>query len=99
MRISPVLPLLFAMSGVLTACEHNIDGVARMNALPLGGTNDLNIAAMAANPADLIRGRGVTTVGGKTAEAAIQRLDSDHPKPLMNPGQNSAGGGGGPAGG
>lgn len=99
MRISPVLPLLFVMSGLLSACEHNIDGIARLNAIPFGGTNDANIAAMAANPADLIRGRGVMTVGGKAAEAPIQRLEADHPKALLSPGQNSGGGGGGAAGG
>lgn len=98
MRISPVLPLLFLMSGMLTACDHNIDGVARLNRIPFGGANDVNIAAMAANPTDLIRGRGVTSVSGKAAEAPIQRLESDHPKALLNPGQN-AGNGGGAAGG
>ncbi|HBK06084.1 MAG TPA: hypothetical protein DDZ81_09485 [Acetobacteraceae bacterium] len=94
MRISPVLPLLFLMSGILTACDHNIDGIARLNEIPFGGTNDVNIAAMVANPADLVRGRGETAVSGKSADAPIQRLDTDHAKTLLNSGQASTSSGG-----
>ncbi len=93
MRISPILPLLFAMSALLTACDYRFDGVEQLNAIPFGGVNDVNIAAMAANPADLIRGRGQGWVSGKSADAPIQRLDSDHAKALLNAGQNAGGGG------
>jgi type IV pilus biogenesis protein CpaD/CtpE len=55
MRLSPVLPLLFVASVALTACAQNFDMVAKLNAEPLGHTNETNIAAMVANPADLVR--------------------------------------------
>ena len=58
MRISPVLPLLFVVPVALTACAHNTDLIARLNDEPLGHTNESNIAAMVANPADLVRGHG-----------------------------------------
>ncbi len=93
MRISPILPLLFAMSALLTACDYSLDGVERLNAIPFGGVNDVNIAAMVANPTDLIRGRGETPVNGKSAEAPIQRQDTDHPKSLLTTGQGASGGG------
>jgi type IV pilus biogenesis protein CpaD/CtpE len=94
MRISPILPLLIALSGLLTACEHNVDSVAKLNEIPFGGTNDVNIAAMVANPADLARGRGVLTTGGKPADAAIERLEGERAKPLQNPGSSATSGGG-----
>ena len=46
------------MAASLAACAHNFDGVAKLNDLPFGGTNEANLAAMVANPADLIHGHG-----------------------------------------
>ncbi len=93
MRISPMLPLLLAISTLLTACDYSADGVEQLNAIPFGGTNDVNIAAMVANPVDLVRGRGDTPASGKAAEAPIQRQDADHAKALLTPGQGAGGGG------
>jgi type IV pilus biogenesis protein CpaD/CtpE len=95
MRIFPVFPLLFVLAGTLTACSHNFDSIARLNAVPLGGTNEANIAAMVANPADLVRGRGQDTTDGGTAAQPIQRLLTDRPKPLYKPAPTGAGAAGG----
>jgi type IV pilus biogenesis protein CpaD/CtpE len=93
MRISPVLPLLFVVSVALTACEHNTDFVARLNAEPLGHTNESNIAAMVANPSDLIRGHGGGPIDSAVSVSPIDRFEADHLKPLPNPGGSSSGGG------
>jgi type IV pilus biogenesis protein CpaD/CtpE len=95
MRISPVLPLLFLLGAALTACAHNTDSVATLNDIPFGGTNEANIAAMVANPADLVHGRGQASVDGATAATPVQRLLTDHAKTLLKPGQTGGGAGGG----
>ena len=102
MRVSPLLPVLFMMGAVLTACDHHVDGIARMNEIPFGGAAEANLAAMVANPADLYRGHGQSWAGATSAVPPLERLTTDHPKPLLNPGQAGAGGGasaGGSAGG
>ena len=99
MRISPVLPLLFALSVAVTACAHNTDLIARLNDEPLGHTNQSNIAAMVANPSDLIRGRGGRPVDGAVSVIPIERFEADRLKRLPNPGGYSGGGGSGSAGG
>jgi type IV pilus biogenesis protein CpaD/CtpE len=99
MRLSPVLPLLFLLSVAVTACTHNTDLIAKLNNEPLGHTNESNIAAMVANPADLIRGHGGGPVDAAVTTAPIDRLETDHPKPFPNPGGSAGGGGGGSAGG
>jgi type IV pilus biogenesis protein CpaD/CtpE len=90
-----VLPLLFVMAAALVACEHYSDGIARLNEVPFGGTNQANIAAQVANPADLVHGRGRDDVSGWTATAPIQRLQTDHDKKLLNTGHTETGGSGG----
>jgi type IV pilus biogenesis protein CpaD/CtpE len=95
MRIPVVLPLLFVMSIALVACEQHFDGVAKLNDQPFGGTNEANIAAMVANPADLVHGRGQTAAGGKDAAAAVLREQTDHDKKLLNAGRTETGGSGG----
>ena len=92
MRISPVLPLLFALTIGLTACEQNTDLIAKLNDEPLGHTNQSNIAAMVANPTDLLRGHGGGTVYSEPSVSAIQRVETDRSKSLPD-----AGGGSGPA--
>lgn len=99
MRISPVLPLLFVVSVALTACAHNTDLIAKLNDEPLGHTNESNIAAMVANPADLVRGHGGGPVDDAVSVQPIQRYEADHLKALPNPGGNSGGGSGGGSGG
>jgi len=95
MRMSPVLPLLFVVSVALTACAHNTDLIARLNAEPLGHTNESNIAAMVANPADLVRGHGGGPVDDAVSVQPIARFEADRLKPLPDPGGSSGGGGGG----
>ena len=93
MRISPVLPLLFALAFTLTACDENTDMIAELNAEPLGHTNESNIAAMVVNPVDLIRGHGGGPVDGAVSADPIIRFETDRLKPMPNPGGSSAGGG------
>jgi type IV pilus biogenesis protein CpaD/CtpE len=95
MRFSPVLPLLFAMSATLSACDHNFDSVAKLNDLPFGDSVPANLAAMVANPADLVRGHGGAPSGSRNAAVAAERVGTDHEKPLLKTGGNVAGGGGG----
>jgi type IV pilus biogenesis protein CpaD/CtpE len=95
MRTTLVLPLLFVMATALVACDHNFDAVAKLNEVPFGGTNQANIAAMVANPSDLVHGRGRDDVSGWTATAPIQRLQTDHDKKLLNTGHTETGGSGG----
>jgi type IV pilus biogenesis protein CpaD/CtpE len=94
MRISPVFPLLFVMAATLAACDHNVDAIARLDRIPFGGSNQANIAAMVANPADLIRGRGENSAVGQEASAPIDRLQTDRQKLLLNPGHSVTTGGG-----
>jgi type IV pilus biogenesis protein CpaD/CtpE len=94
MRFSPLIPLLVALPLALSACEHNTDLIARLNDEPLGHTNESNIAAMVANPADLIRGHGGGPVDGAVSVQPIQRFEADHIKPLANPGGSSGSSGG-----
>jgi type IV pilus biogenesis protein CpaD/CtpE len=93
MRISPVLPLLFAVTVSLTACAHNTDLIAKLNDEPLGHTNASNIAAMVANPADLVRGHGGGPVDAAVTTLPIDRLEGDRMKALPDPGGSSGGGG------
>ncbi|HEX3994002.1 MAG TPA: hypothetical protein VHX39_22750 [Acetobacteraceae bacterium] len=101
MRLSPVIPLLFVVSVALTACEHNTDLIAKLNAEPLGHTNESNIAAMVANPADLIRGHGGGPVDDAVSVQPIDRFKMDRLKALPDPGGSSGGAasGGGASGG
>lgn len=94
MRISPFLPLLFALTSTLTACEHNTDFIAKLNEEPLGNVNESNLAAMVANPADLVRGHGTGGTDAVGTALPIQRLEMDHLKALTNPGGGGGSGGG-----
>lgn len=68
------------------------------------GANSANIAAMAANPKDLIRGSGTTRSHSAAHIKSIERVQEDRAKPLLGPagsssGGQSGGGGGGQGGG
>jgi type IV pilus biogenesis protein CpaD/CtpE len=95
LRLAAVLPVLFA----LASCDHNTDEIARMNEEPLGHTNASNIAAMVANPMDLVRGHGGNGPDAAITTAPIDRLESDRPKALPNAGGGSGGGSSGGGGG
>ena len=55
------------------------------------GANDANLAAMAARPADLARGRGTGPTDGQVVTMAVERLRSGHVKPLTEGGGASSG--------
>ena len=84
----------------LAACQ-DMDPYTRSDTWQPTGANQGNLAAMVANPNDLIRGRGVTTVDTKDTTLAIDRVWTDQPKALLDPGGggSSGGGGGGGSGG
>ncbi len=79
---SLILPI-----GLLTAvvslggCD-NRDPYSRTDVWRPTGANAGNIAAQAANPMDLINGRGSNSVDGHTATAPIERLWNGTPRPL-----------------
>ena len=79
MRISPILPLLMLATATLTACAHNTDSVAKLNAIPFGDVNESNIATMVVNPADLVRGHGQDQVDGTTCIFDVEKIASRVP--------------------
>jgi hypothetical protein len=86
-RIAPVISLL-----TLAACQE-MDPYSRPDTWQPTGANAGNIAAMAADPHDLIRGRGAQQVDSHASSLAIGHVWIDTPKPLLNPGGFDAGGG------
>jgi hypothetical protein len=76
--------------GLLGGCEDR-DPYHRTDVWYPSGVNAWNIAAMVANPADLISGHGVQRSDGKEAVTAVDRVWQDKPKPL--PAVTGAGGG------
>lgn len=89
-----------ALLVMLAGCEER-DPLRRTDVWYPTGANAANIAAMVANPSDLIRGRGARYGDGTEAAAAVDRLWTDKTKqlPVMNdssgPGASGGGGGGG----
>jgi hypothetical protein len=69
----------------LTGCQQTDpllrDGVWRPN-----GSNDTALRAMAAVPADLARGARAGPANGTVAAAAVERLQTDRVKPLLDSG-------------
>jgi len=62
------------------------------------GANAANIAAMVANPKDMVRGHGTARTSSNPQMIAVERINADRPKPLPNPNATagaSAGGGSG----
>jgi len=87
--------------GLLAGCEDR-DSYRRTDVWYPSGVNAGNIAAMVANPADLIHGRGVQRSDGKEAVTAVEHIWQDKPKPLLDPigaqgGSAGGSGGSGPA--
>jgi type IV pilus biogenesis protein CpaD/CtpE len=87
---------------VLAGCEER-DPLRRTDVWYPTGSNAANIAAMVANPNDLIRGHGANGGDGREAALAVERLWTDKTKPLPQvndstgaiSGGTGAGGGGG----
>jgi type IV pilus biogenesis protein CpaD/CtpE len=79
---------------MLAGCE-DLDPYHRQYVWYPTGASEANVAAMVANPHDMIRGHGNARADGAVAEGAVARLRQDHAKPLPDPGGSSGGGGGG----
>lgn len=84
------LPLLLAACGSGDAYNH-------ADAWSPSGANAQNIAAMIANPHDLVVGRSSGRRDARQAAGAVDRVSQDKPKPLLSA-TTSAGGGAGAAG-
>jgi hypothetical protein len=85
----------------LTGCDQ-IDPLKRPYMWHESGSNAQNIAAMAANPADLIHGRDSPKRASVVESDGVDRLWSGHPAVLpggLPPAAGSGGGGGAAAGG
>ena len=93
----PALVGVAIILGLLAGCADR-DPYRRTDVWYPSGVNAGNIAAMVANPNDLIRGRGVQTWGGKEAATSVDHIWTDKPKPLLDPSGGSSGGGSGGAG-
>jgi hypothetical protein len=65
----------------LAGCVQ-VDPYTRTGMWQPGGVNSRNLAAMVANPHDLLQGRGSTGAQGVTATAAVERLLAGVPTPL-----------------
>jgi type IV pilus biogenesis protein CpaD/CtpE len=78
----------------LAGCE-DLDPYHRQHVWYPTGASEANIAAMAANPRDMIRGHGGARADGAVAEGAVTRARQDHAKPLLNPASSAGGGGAG----
>jgi hypothetical protein len=89
----------------MAGCQ-NLDPYTREGTWQPTGANQGNLAVMVANPQDLIHGRGQQAEDSKEPALAINRLWTDTPKPLLDPGgggsgsgsSGSGGGGGGSSG-
>jgi type IV pilus biogenesis protein CpaD/CtpE len=77
-----VLPIgLITALASLGGCD-NRDPYSRTDVWQPTGANAGNIAAQAANPLDLIHGRGATSVDAHAATAPVERVWSGSPRPL-----------------
>jgi type IV pilus biogenesis protein CpaD/CtpE len=70
----------------LCACGSHTDQAARGNVWHPSGANEINLAAMVANPSDLLQGVGMPNADGQEAAAAVLRLRAGHVKPLPDSG-------------
>jgi hypothetical protein len=79
-------PLRFAAAACLIAflsgC-NTLEPYTRAYSWHPTGANEANLAAMAANPSDLVHGRGTSPSDGLAGAAAVDRLRHDHVKPLL----------------
>lgn len=72
----------------VAACQE-MDPYARNDMWQPTGANAGNIAAMVANPYDLIRGRGSDRTDSNEPVLAIHRVNTDRTKALLDPGGDS----------
>jgi hypothetical protein len=68
-------PVLFGLLTLLAGCHGaSLDPYQRTDVWQPEGTNDGNLAAMVANPNDLIRGQSDTSPQYKLGDQAVERL-------------------------
>lgn len=86
---------LACIAGLLTlaGCGDQRDPYLRTDVWKPTGANAGNIAAMVADPHDLISGRGTIVQNSNEPALAVQHVWLDRPKPFMS--SESTGGGGG----
>jgi hypothetical protein len=73
--------VLLALTGYTAGCAYT-DPYTRAGMWQPNGANAVNLAAMVADPADLLRGHGDPGPQSALATAAVNRLLSGRPKPL-----------------
>jgi hypothetical protein len=86
--------LLIGCMVMLAGCMDR-DPYRRTDVWRPTGANAANLAAMVANPNDLISGRGVSSTDSKEPVIAIGRVWSDHPRSFSGGAGGSSGGDGG----
>jgi hypothetical protein len=69
----------------LTGCQQ-IDPLLRDGVWRPNGSNETALRAMAAVPADLVHGAPAGPANGTVAAAAVERLQTDRVKPLLDSG-------------
>jgi type IV pilus biogenesis protein CpaD/CtpE len=79
LRISALVGLM----AVLSACDA-LEPYGRAYSWHPTGANAINLATMAADPADLNHGRGTSPTDGREAGVPIDRLRHDRVKPLLS---------------
>ncbi len=102
---TPFKAALLLGTASLAGCGQDFDPLTREGLWHPSHANRSNLALMVANPADLVRGTGITTADGQLAAVAIDRLRNDKVKKLpasdiaslgaTSSGDNNGGGAGG----
>jgi hypothetical protein len=88
--------LLFALPVcLLAACETNAPDGGVVEGWHITGVNAANLAAMAANPRDLIVGQDDRHGDGRQAAGAIDHIWQDRPKQLLDATKSASSGGSG----
>ncbi|MGE0226254.1 MAG: hypothetical protein AB7F35_24100 [Acetobacteraceae bacterium] len=86
--------LILAMAAATTGCMDR-DPYRRTDVWRPTGANAANLAAMVANPNDLIRGTDSRRTDTKASVIAVDRIWSDRPRPFHSSAGGKSGGGGG----
>jgi hypothetical protein len=93
-RLTPWL-LAGSLAATLTLAGCDRDPYRRTDVWYPTGANAANLAAMVANPADLVHGHGVSSTDSKAQRLAVERIWSDSPRGLGSATGGGGGGGGG----
>ena len=85
-------PKLLSLLLLLAAAGCAQDPIDRAGTWQPTGANDRNLRAMIARPSDLERGVAAGTERGNAAANAVNRLFTEHRRPLLNERSSSAAG-------